>query len=78
MEECVLRARGVLEDREDRRHGSSDVCSVQRHCHVYRFLRTYVAVAAVGEGGAFWGVVEFGGFLELMNDGAWFGVIGRR
>ena len=74
MEECVLRARGVLEDREDRRHGSSDVCSVQRHCHVYRFLRTYVPVATVflvvGEGGAFWGVVEFGGFLVLMNDGA--------
>jgi len=78
VEENVLRAGGVLEDRKDRRHGSPDVCCVECHCHVDRFLGTYVGVGVlvvvkvvlgVGDGGAVWGVVEFGGFFELMGEG---------
>jgi len=78
VEEYVLRAGGVLEDRKDRRHGSPDVCGVERHCHVDCFLGTYVGVGVslvvkvvvcVGDGGAIWGVVEFGGLFELVDDG---------
>lgn len=75
MEEYVLRAGGVLEDRKDGRHGSPDVCGIERHCDVDCFLGTYVGVGVVkvvvcvGDGGAVWGVVEFGGLFELMGDG---------
>ena len=80
MEEYVLWTGRVLEHREDRGHGPSDVCCVQCQCNVYCFLGAYVhfsviflivvvVVVDVGHGGAVWGVVELRGFFELMGDG---------
>ena len=34
MKEDILRARGMLEDREDGGHGAAYIGSVEGHCHV--------------------------------------------
>lgn len=81
MEEDALRTGRVLEDGEDCRHGSPDVCCVEGHCNMYCFIRAdvpvtvlvvvvVVTVRIVGNGGAVWGIVELRGFFELMGDSA--------
>lgn len=63
VEEDVLGAGRVLEDREDGSHGAAEVGRVKCHCHVDGRWGAHV-----GDGrdlGAVWGVVEFGCFSKL-------------
>lgn len=72
MEKDVLGTGRVLEDGEDCGHGAPDVCCVKGHCNMDRFLGAdiviaVIAVGVVGDGGAIGGVVELGGFFELLG-----------
>lgn len=85
VEEDVLWAGRVLEYREDCSHGASDVCGVEGHCDVDGFVGAYilstvvggVVAGVVGDGFAVRGVVELGGFFELLSESSGIIVGGR-
>lgn len=70
MEVDVFRAGGVLKDRQNRRHGSTEVSGVECHCHVNCIARANTALIGILNCRAVVRVVELWGFSELLRIGS--------
>ena len=73
VEVNVFRAGSVLEDGENRGHGTAEVGGVEGHCHVDSIIGAYAGFmivifsVVIVDGRTVRGVVELRGFSELVS-----------